>query len=466
MSRIKINERLMNNILFEPFKIKSVEQITLSTEEERRAWIESAGFNLFSLRSNQILIDLLTDSGTSAMSDVGWAEMLKADESYAGSRNFYELEETAQKITGMPFIVPVHQGRAAESILFSILLKGGELVPSNGLFDTTLANIQACGAQGINIPSEEALDPFNTKEFKGNIDIERLSKLLQDKGMDIPFAVMTITNNTGGGQPASLENLEKTYNLLKKHNKLLILDACRFAENAFFIKTLEKSYKNYSVEDIALKCFSLCDAMTFSGKKDGLANIGGLICLRDEALSEEVKTQMILKEGFPTYGGLAGYSLAALNQGLKEVLDEKYLEYRLRTISWMVERLIMAGVPVLRPAGGHAIYLEASKFFPHIPRENLPGIALCTELYIRGGIRACELGTVAFGYRDKDGKHILPPLDFVRLALPRRVYTEAHMGYVVEQIINLFDERESINGYSFKKEFAVLRHFRSTYKKL
>ena len=458
----------MTEIVYEPFKIKMVEPLPVSTEADRRQWIEAAHHNIFALRSNQVVIDLLTDSGTSAMSDAQWAAMLTADESYAGSRSFSDLEKTVRELTGMEFTIPVHQGRAAEHLLFSTVLSGGEVIPSNALFDTTLANIQVCGASGLNLMTEEGLDPFLDHPFKGNIDLEKLERKLKEDGTKVPLVVLTITNNTGGGQPVSLDNIEATAKLCRSYDKMLVIDACRFAENAYFIKQRDPSseIQSLSIEDIAKRCFGFADAITFSGKKDALVNIGGLLCVRDRALSEKLKNKMIVVEGFPTYGGLAGYSLAAMNQGLHEVLDERYLEYRVRTIEWMAEQLTTASVPILRPAGGHAIYIESSKFFPHIPRENLPGIALSTELYIRGGIRGCELGTVAFGYRDEGGTHVLPPLDLVRLAVPRRVYTEAHMGFVVECLIKIYEEREYVRGYEFVDEYPVLRHFRSKFRQV
>lgn len=453
------------DLLFEPFKIKAVEALPFSTENERERWIREVHFNVFALTSRQVMIDLLTDSGTSAMSDLQWAEMMRADEAYAGSRSFEELQSTVRELTGMSEVMPVHQGRAAEHLLFSCLLKGGEAIPSNGLFDTTLANIQACGATGLNLPTADALDPFSDKPFKGNIDLVQLEKLLRQSDTKIPLVVMTVTNNTGGGQPVSYENLEGVSRLCKKYKKLFVLDACRFAENSYFIKLREPGFQSDSPREIAQKCFALCDAITFSGKKDALVNIGGLLCVRDAKLGERLKNMMLVVEGFPTYGGMAGYSIAAMTQGLKEVLDEKYLEYRLRTISWTVERLKQAAVPVLQPAGGHAVYIEASNFFPHINRENLPGIALTTALYTEGGIRGCELGTVAFGYRDAHGKHILPHLDLVRLAIPRRVYTEAHMGYVVECLADIHRRREEFSGFEFLEEYPVLRHFRSKFRR-
>lgn len=452
-------------LLFEPFKIKAVEALPITTTEDRRQWIQAAGFNVFALNSDQVTIDLLTDSGTGAMSDKQWGAMLSGDESYAGSRSFRELEATVNDLTGFEHIIPVHQGRSAEHLFFSCLLERGQRIPSNGLFDTTAANIEDCDAFGLNLPCKEALDPFCEAPFKGNIDLTKLEELLERFGEVVPLIVMTITNNSFGGQPVSIENLHFVRKLADKFNILLLLDACRFAENAIFVKRRASGYSETSVKEIARICFDLADVVTFSGKKDGLSNIGGLLCVRDSTLYTRIRDFMVIHEGFPTYGGLAGYSLAAMNQGLKEVLDEDYLSYRVRTIEWAVERLVNAGVPVLRPSGGHAAYIEASKFFPHIPRKQYPGIVLTTELYTRGGIRACELGSVAFGTRDDDGIETLPELDLVRLAFPRRVYTEAHIGYVVETIITLFKERENIaSGYAFETEAPVLRHFNSTFK--
>ncbi len=454
----------MKSILFEPFRIKSIEPMPMSTPDERRGWIQEAGYNLFALKSHQVMIDLLTDSGTTAMSDRQWAEMLRADESYAGSQSFLDLEATVRGLTGMEFVLPVHQGRAAEHLLFSTILKGGEIVPSNSHFDTTLANIEDRQAEARNLLCPEGLLAFEEHPFKGNMDLGKLESLLVESGSKIPVVMMTITNNTAGGQPVSLANIEGASTIARKYKKPFILDACRFAENAMFIKKREASCANLSPREIAQRMFACADAMTFSGKKDALSNIGGLLCLRDPELVDRLKTRLIVTEGFPTYGGLAGYSLAAMNQGLKEVLDERYLTYRLRTIEWMVERLVESKIPVLVPAGGHALYLESSKFFPDIPREQFPGITLATELYVRGGIRACELGTVAFGKRGPDGKLKLPPLDLVRLAIPRRCYTEAHMGYVIEVLRDLHANRKGPRGFRFKKEYAVMRHFRSTFE--
>lgn len=350
------------------------------------------------------MIDLLTDSGTTAMSDQQWAAMMTADVAYAGSSSFYDLEQEARELTGMEYIIPVHQGRAAEHLLFSTIIKPGEIVPSNGHFDTTLANIQDQKADGINLTIEQSTDPFLLHPFKGNMDTAKLRSFLEKNEMRVPCIMLTITNNVGGGQPVSLENMQEVAQIAKEFRKPFIIDACRFAENAYLIKKRESACSKLTVKEITKKIFCLADAITFSAKKDGLVNIGGLLCLRDSELADRLKQRLLLTEGFPTYGGLAGYSLAAMGQGLREVLDEKYLEYRIRSIEWMVEKLVNAKIPVVQPAGGHAVYIESATFFPKISRKDLPGIALTTELYIRGGIRACELGTVAFGKRDDKGQ--------------------------------------------------------------
>lgn len=456
----------MNKIIFEPFRIKVVEPICVSTVEQRRAWMLGAGYNVFNLLSEQVMIDLLTDSGTAAMSQEQWAAMQSGDEAYAGSRSFLELEKIASQTFHKKVVIPVHQGRAGEHLVFSILVKPGHKVPSNAHFDTTGANIADNGGDPVNLPIEEARHTNKHHPFKGNMDVARLDEFLKEYGREVPFVMLTITNNSGGGQPVSLENIEAVHRVAAKHGKFIIMDSCRFAENAYFIKKREPGYSGWSIPEIVKKIFSYATIITFSAKKDALANIGGLVCLDDEVLAEKFKNRLIITEGFSTYGGLAGRDLAAIAQGLREVVSEDYLQYRLRTIEWMVERLESAGVPVLVPAGGHAVYLNAREFFPQIKPENFPGIALTTELYIRAGIRAVELGNVAFGRKDEDGRDIWPLLDLVRLAMPRRVYTEAHAGYVVENIIELYKQRDSIRGYAFQKEAPVMRHFRSTFKPL
>ncbi len=454
----------MSQIIFEPFRIKVVEPIRISSSAERRIWIEEAGYNVFNLRAEQVMIDLLTDSGTSAMSQEQWACIMSGDETYAGSKSFYELERVAQDIFRKKVIIPVHQGRAAEHLVFSRLVKPGDTIPSNGHFDTTSANIIDNGGVPLNFPIAASKDLRNTHPFKGNMDVAALKQFLESEEANIPFVMLSITNNTVGGQPASLENIEETAALCRQHGKMFIIDACRFAENAYFIKKREKAYSARTPLEIAQTIFALCDILTFSGKKDALANIGGLVCLNDASLAENLTNRLIVTEGFATYGGLAGRDLAAMAQGLREVLDETYLSYRLRTIEWMVERLDRAEVPVLLPAGGHGLYLDAAKFSPQIPPQQFPGIALVVELYIRGGIRVVEVGNVCFGSRDEKGKNVFPPLDLVRLAMPRRVYTEAHAGYVVETIIEAYKEREHLSGFVFARETPVMRHFRSTFR--
>ena len=454
----------MPDIIFEPFRIKVVEPIRISTREERQRWIAEAGYNVFNLRAEQVMIDLLTDSGTSAMSQEQWAALQAGDESYAGSRSFFELERTAKEIFTKDIILPVHQGRAGEHLVFSALVNEGDIIPANGHFDTTAANISDNGGTPINLPLAEAKDLKAIHPFKGNMNLASLEQLLSERSSEIPFVLLTITNNTGGGQPVSLENIQAVSALCKQYRKRLIIDACRFAENAYFIKLREPGYSSATPKEIAAQCLRFADIITFSGKKDALSNIGGLVCLDDEELADILKNRLVITEGFATYGGLAGRDLAAMAQGLREVLDESYLQYRLRTIEWMVDRLNTEGVPVLLPAGGHGLYLEASQFYPQIPAEQFPGIALVNDLYLQGGIRGVELGNVCFGTRDTSGNHVFPSLDLVRLAMPRRVYTEAHAGFVTETVLQMYQNNSRQHGYRFKKEAPVLRHFRSTFE--
>ncbi len=452
-------------MIFEPFKIKVVEPIYRSTAEERQRWMEEAGNNVFGLRAEQVMIDLLTDSGTSAMSHDQWAALTAADESYAGSKSFFEFEAAAQRVFGKRIVIPVHQGRAGEHLVFSTLVKKGDLIPSNGHFDTTIANLLDNGGESVSLMSPDAADTQAFKPFKGNMDLKRLSALLAAEGGRVPFVMMSLTNNSCGGQPASLENIEAVHKLCVAAGKPLFIDACRFAENSFFIKLRESSCASMSAAEIAAKCFSFASLIIFSAKKDAFANIGGLVCLDDPVLGERLKDKLILFEGFPTYGGLAGRDMAAIAQGLKEVLDEEYLRYRLRTIEWMVERLLPAGVPVLVPAGGHGIYLDGAKFFETLPPDHLPGLTLAAELYLRAGVRGVELGNVAFGRRDAQGRNSFPTHDLVRLAMPRRTYTEAHATYVVEQIIELYNNRAQVRGFDFEYEAPTMRHFRSRFKR-
>ncbi len=449
--------------IFEPFRIKVVEPIRISTETERGKWLKEAGYNLFNLHAEQVMIDLLTDSGTSAMSQEQWSAIFSGDESYAGSRSFYELENVAKDLFAKEIIIPVHQGRAGEHMLFSTLVKSGHRVPSNGHFDTTAANIADNGGEAVNLPSPESREPERAFPFKGNIDLAALREFLTANEAAVPFVLLTITNNFGGGQPVSLANIKAAHALCREFGKPLFLDACRFAENAYLIKLREKEYSSWSAKEIAQEIFRLADVVTFSGKKDALVNIGGLVCLNDRVLGEKLKNRLIVTEGFATYGGLAGRDLAAMAQGLREVVDEHYLHYRIRTIEWMVERLLDQKIPVIVPAGGHGIYLDAARFLSHLVKDDLPGIALAAELYLKGGIRGAELGNVAFGRKNEQGENVYPPLDLVRLAMPRRVYTEAHAGYVVEKIVAIFQRREKIGGYRFEVEAPVMRHFRSTF---
>jgi tryptophanase len=453
----------MSHILFEPFRIKVVEPIRVSSRAERELWLKQAGYNVFNLRSEQVMIDLLSDSGTAAMSQEQWAALQSGDEAYAGSRSFFDLEATAKEIFGKKIIIPVHQGRAGEHLVFSVLVHPGDVVPNNSHFDTTGANVADNGGIPLNLPIPELKHPRERHPFKGNMDLKRLEDLLKSGKEKVPFVMVTITNNSGGGQPVSLENIKGIHSLCRRFSKPLIIDACRFAENAMFIKKREAGQAGRSAKEIAQEILSLGSIITFSGKKDALANIGGLVCLDDPQLAEQLKNRLIVTEGFTTYGGLAGRDLAAMAQGLREVLDEDYLTYRLRTIEWMVEKLNEKEVPVLVPAGGHAIYLDADAFFPKIPPEQFPGIALTAEAYLRGGIRGVELGNVAFGSRDQDGKNIFPALDLVRFAMPRRVYTEAHAGFVVDTLIEAYQERDQVKGFRFDYEAPVMRHFRSTF---
>ncbi|MCB0347156.1 MAG: tryptophanase, partial [Bdellovibrionales bacterium] len=385
----------MSEILFEPFRIKVVEPIRMSSPDERERLIQEAGYNVFNLRADDVLIDLLTDSGTSAMSQEQWAALQTGDESYAGSRSFFALESIAKEIFQKPIIIPVHQGRAGEHLVFSTLVSEGDVVPSNSHFDTTAANVADNGGNPVNFQIPEAFEASCWHPFKGNMNTEKLERLLETESDKVPFVVLTITNNAGGGQPVSLANVKEVAEICRKYDKPLLIDACRFAENAYFIRKREEKYLDWSAKEIAQEVFRHASLVTFSAKKDALANVGGLVCLDDADLAEKLKNRLIVTEGFPTYGGLAGRDLAAIAQGLKEVLDENYLRYRLRTIEWMVERLVENAVPVVVPAGGHAFYLDVARFLPHLSAEELPGIAIVVELYVRGGIRAVELGHVA-----------------------------------------------------------------------
>jgi len=446
--------------IIEPFRIKSVEPLTFTTRPEREQILKEAKNNLFLVKAGDVLIDLLTDSGTSAMSARQWAGIMTGDESYAGSESFYRFRETAAGITGFKHIIPTHQGRAAEKILFSLLGGKGRYFVSNTFFDTTRGNIEYSGAEAVDLLTEAGKKPQLIADFKGNMDTAALEAFILEKGAEnIPMCVMTITNNSGGGQPVSLQNLKETAAICRRHGILFFIDACRFAENAWFIKTREKGYENTPVREIAREIFSLADGCTMSAKKDALVNIGGFLAFNDDDLAREAKNLLIITEGFPTYGGLAGRDLEAMAQGLEEVLDEDYLRYRIRSIEYMGEKLTAAGVPMVLPTGGHAVYLDASAFLPQIPSGQFPGVALANALYLEGGIRGVEIGSLMFGKYDAGGQHIAPPMELVRLAIPRRVYTQSHIDYVCEVIIEVFRKRELLSGYRITYEAPLLRHF-------
>lgn len=460
------------NTIIEPFRIKSVEPIYFNTAEERQLILEKAFYNPFLIHSKDVLIDLLTDSGTSAMSSNQWAGIMQGDESYAGSPSFFRFEETVQQITGMPLIIPTHQGRAAEKILFSILGGKGKFFVSNTLFDTTRANIEFSGAEGIDLICEEGKHPAIPAPFKGNMDTVALKKIIAEKGAEnIPLCIITVTNNSGGGQPVSMQNIKEVRKICTEHQIPLFIDACRFAENAYFIKLREEGYASTSVREIAKELFSYADGCTMSAKKDAFANIGGFLAMRNEELAQQCRNLLIMTEGFPTYGGLAGRDLEAIAIGLNEVLDEHYLQYRIRSIEYLTNKLIAAGVPVMQPAGGHAVYLDAKEFLAHIPVDQYPGQALVAALYVHGGIRSVEIGSLMFGKYtcsekngDADKKLIPASLELVRLAIPRRVYTQSHIDYVAEVIIEVFNKRNEIKGLLIIEEAPTLRHFTAKLK--
>ena len=451
--------------IIEPFRIKSVEPIRFTTKEEREKLLTNAGYNPFLLHADDVLIDLLTDSGTSAMSAKQWAGIMEGDESYAGSRSFYRFEEIVQKITGLKHIIPTHQGRASEKILFFVVGGKGKYIPNNTHFDTTRANIEFTGAEAHDLLNEIGKHPEIRGDFKGNMDVEKLEDFINQKGKkNIPLVMITVTNNSGGGQPVSMQNIRETKEVCKKFGIPFFLDACRFAENAYFIKKREKGYENKSILEIAQEMFSYADGATMSAKKDGLANIGGFLAINDEELAMQCRNLLIVTEGFPTYGGLAGRDLEAVAQGLEEVLDEHYLQYRIRSVEYLGERLVLAGVPIIEPPGGHAIYIDAKRFLPNIPPEQFPGQSIVSELYIEGGIRGVEIGSVMFGKYDTDGKLIPPPMELVRLAIPRRVYTQSHIDYVLEVILEVFNNRKKLKGYEITYQAPMLRHFTAKFK--
>jgi len=438
--------------IIEPFRIKSVEPIRWTTRQERQALLEAAHYNLFLLPSNDVLIALLPDSGTGAMSTRQWAALMRGDESYAGSPSFERFRESIQDICGYTHVIPTHQGRAAERILFGIACKKGDVVPNNTHFDTTRANVEFVGAEAIDLVIPEGRQPSSMHPFKGNMDVEALENLIQRVGRErIPLVMLTVTNNSGGGQPVSMENARAVCAVCRRHNIPLYFDACRFAENAWFIKLREPGYSAKTPKEIAQEMFRLGDGCTMSAKKDGMANIGGFLCTNDDLLAQQEKDLLILTEGYPTYGGLAGRDLEAIAVGIQEALEEDYLRYRIASTAYLGDHIAAHGVPIVQPPCGHAIYLDARAFLPHIPADQFPGIALAAELYLEGGVRSVEIGTLMFAGAAQ--------MDLVRLAIPRRVYTQSHIDYVVEVILDVWAHRENIRAMRLTYQAPFLRHF-------
>ncbi len=443
--------------IIEPFKIKSVEPLGFTTIDERKEVLQKADYNLFKIPADKVLIDLLTDSGTGAMSSEQWACVMRGDESYAGARSFYIFEKTVKELTGYKEVLPTHQGRAAERILFGITGGKGKIFLSNSHFDTTRANIESTEALAIDLPGQNALDFEKPSDFKGNIDLEALEKNLNEN-KSVVMVILTVTNNSLGGQPVSMNNVRETSKICKKHNIPLFIDAARFAENAYFIKLKEPGYTNKTPKEIAKEMFSYADGCLMSAKKDAIVNIGGFMALNNSEWAKRARELEILGEGFPTYGGLAGRDLEAMAQGLNEVLEEEYLDYRIKSVSYLGTGLKKNGVPIVEPPGGHAVYINAKKFLPHIPPEKFPGQALVCELYLESGIRACEIGSLMFG-KNNNGKFIPAPMELVRLAIPRRVYTQSHIDYVIEAFENLSKKKDKIHGLKIVESSPVLTHF-------
>ena len=442
----------MPRTIIEPFRIKSVEPIRWTTRQERERLLQAAHFNLFLLPADDVLIDLLTDSGTGAMSTDQWAAIMRGDESYAGTRSFDRFRDSVQEITGFRHVIPTHQGRAAERILFGVMCKKGDVVPNNTHFDTTRANVEFVGAEAVDLVIEDGKMPSVWHPFKGNMDVAALERLIGTVGRErIPLVMLTVTNNSGGGQPVSMENVRQVSAVCRKHGIPLYFDACRFAENAYFIKQREPGYADKTPKQIAQEMFSYGDGCTMSAKKDGMANIGGFLCTNNDLLAQQEKDLLILTEGYPTYGGLAGRDLEAIAVGLQEALHEDYLRYRISSTAYLGNHIAQQGVPIVQPPGGHAIYIDARAFLPHVPPEQFPGVALAAELYLEGGIRSVEIGTLMFGAAAR--------MDLVRLAIPRRVYTQSHIDYVVEVILDVWKKREQIHGLKLSYEAPFLRHF-------
>jgi tryptophanase len=452
--------------IIEPFRVKVVEPIRMTTRRERDHYLKQAGYNLFLINAENVIIDLLTDSGTAAMSSEQWSAIMRGDESYAGSASFYRFEASVRAIFGMKHVIPTHQGRAAERILFSIMCKPGHLIPNNTHFDTTRANIEFVGGQPVDLPVPEFFTPSSPAPFKGNMDVGALQDLIERSGPAlVPLVMLTITSNSGGGQPVSMANIRQVRDVCSRYGIPLYLDACRFAENAYFIKLREDGFADKSVIDIAREIFSYADGCTMSAKKNGLANIGGFLCTNDNQLAQKEKDLLILSEGFPTYGGLAGRDLEAIAVGLQEVLDEDYLAYRFASIRYLGDHIADQGVPIVQPPGGHAIYIDARAMLPHIPPLEFPGQALAVELYREAGIRSCEIGSVMLAKRNTgSGDEVPAAMELVRLAIPHRAYTQSHIDYVIEAILEVNKRRESIHGYRVTKQPAYLRHFTAEFE--
>ncbi len=451
--------------IIEPFRIKSVEALKLTTRDERLAALARARHNVFALHADDVLIDLLTDSGTGAMSSAQWGALMQGDESYAGSRSFYRFERVVRDLTGFTHIIPTHQGRAAERILFHTILHEGDIVPNNNHFDTTRANIEVEGADARDLVIAEGRQPSVVHPFKGNMDLDALEALLDRHADRIPLVMVTVTNNSGGGQPVSMANLRGVRALCDRYRKPLFLDACRFAENAWFVKQRETAYSGHAPRAIAREMFGLADGCTMSAKKDGLANIGGFLAMNSDAWAEQCRNLLILTEGFPTYGGLAGYDLEAIARGLEEVVEEPYLRYRIRSTEYLAEKVSAAGVPIVQPAGGHAVYIDARALLPHIPPLQYPGIALVNALYTEAGVRGVEIGSVMFGLHP-DGAETPAAMELVRLAIPRRVYTQSHIDYVAEAVVYVAGMADRLRGYRITSPRKPLRHFTATFEAL
>lgn len=453
--------------IIEPFKIKMVEALRFTTPKERELLLQQAQYNPFLLKSDDVLIDLLTDSGTTAMSAKQWAAMMDGDEAYAGSRSYFRFEEVVHNLTGFAHIIPTHQGRAAEKILFGLIGGEGKVIPNNTHFDTTRANIEYSGARAVDLLTEEGKQPEILGDFKGNMDVEALRALIEEVGAEcIPVCMLTVTNNSGGGQPVSMQNIREVKGVLSQYGIPLFLDACRFAENAYFIQQREAGYADVSVRDIAREMFSYADGCTMSAKKDGMVNTGGFLAMNNDDWAMRSRTVLIVTEGFTTYGGLARRDLEAIAQGLEEVLDENYLHYRIRSTAYFGEKLVEAGVPILVPPGGHAIYVDAKRFVPHIPPHQFPGQAIVCALYTHAGIRSVEIGSVMFGTYDANGNHVAPPMELVRLAIPRRVYTQSHIDYCIEAVSEVYEQRDALRGFRLRYEAPYLRHFTAHFEVL